>query len=151
MMRNTFLLMMGLSLLVGLGLGFSPANVLSEEPRTSPAANIAGSHLLDGKKYQGPTGEKGKPAHHVDLLSFSDGIFTSSACFQYGFKGGPYSTTMVDKAIHFQATTISPTHGKMEWQGTVIGDAIEVSYSWTKKRWLWTTFREYWLKGRLVE
>ena len=111
----------------------------------------AASGVLDGKKFVGPTGEKGKKVHHEDVLSFSDGTFTSSMCFQYGFKGGPYTATVEGDSIHFQAETVSPTHGKMEWEGTLKGGTLNVDYTWTKERWLWTTFREYWFKGSLEE
>lgn len=128
-----------------------PGVVRAEESQTDLKSNTAVSHLLDGKKFIGPTGEKGKKVHHEDVLSFSDGKFTSSACFQYGFKGGPYKTTIDGDAIHFLAETISPTHGKMVWQGILKGDTLEVTYNWTKERWLWTTYREYWFKGTLKE
>jgi len=112
-------------------------------------AASAPSGLLDGKKFVGKTGEKGKKVHHEDVLSFSDGKFTSSGCFKYGFKDGPYTATVEGDSIHFQAETISPTHGKMVWKGTMKGDTLNVDYTWTKERWLWTTFREYWFKGFL--
>jgi hypothetical protein len=51
------------------------------------ANRIVASHILDSKAFIGPTGEKGKKVHHEDVLRFSDGKFTSSECFQYGFKG----------------------------------------------------------------
>ena len=112
---------------------------------------LAASGVLDGKKFVGPTGEKGKKVHHEDVLSFSDGTFTSSECFQYGFKGGPYTATIEGDSIHFQAVTVSPTHGKMEWKGTLKDGTLDVTYTWTKERWLWTTFRESWFKGTLKE
>jgi hypothetical protein len=126
-----------------------PLIVGAEESQSDLRSNTAVSHLLDGKKFIGPTGEKGKKVHHEDILSFSDGKFTSSECFQYGFKGGPYTTTIEGDTIHFQAETISPTHGKMVWQGTLKGDTLDVAYNWTKERWFWTTFREYWYRGNL--
>ena len=131
---------------------FSFALILAACLSPTPAAaqeNITPSHILHGKKFIGPTGEKGKKVHHEDALRFSDGKFTSSECFQYGFKGGPYTTAIEGDTIHFQAETISPTHGKMVWQGTLQGDTLEVTYTWTKERWFWTTFREYWFKGTL--
>ena len=121
----------------------------AQERQTDLESNFVASHLLDGKKFIGPTGEKGKKIHHEDVLEFSDGKFTSSECFQYGFKGGPYTTTIEGDMIHFQAETISPTHGKMVWQGTLKGDTLDVTYSWTKERWFWTTFKEYWFTGTL--
>ena len=126
-----------------------PLIVGAEESQSDLRSNTAVSHLLDGKKFIGPTGEKGKKVHHEDILSFSDGKFTSSECFQYGFKGGPYTTTIEGDTIHFQAETISPMHGKMVWQGTLKGDTLDVAYNWTKERWFWTTFREYWYRGNL--
>lgn len=108
-------------------------------------------HLLDGMKFKGPTGEKGKKDHHTDILSFQEGLFTSSECYQFGFKGGTYTATVQGGVIRFQAETISPTHGKMEWAGTLKGETLEVDYSWTRERWLWTTYRQYWFKGELVK
>jgi hypothetical protein len=126
-----------------------PVVILAEESQNNLRSNRAVSHLLDGKKFVGPTGEKGKKVHHEDVLKFSDGKFTSSECFQYGFKGGPYTTAIEGDTIHFQAVTISPTHGKMAWRGTLQGDTLNVTYSWTKERWFWTTYREYWFRGTL--
>jgi len=126
-----------------------PLIVGAAESQRDLRSNTAVSHLLDGKKFIGPTGEKGKKVYHEDVLSFSDGKFTSSECFQYGFKGGPYTTTIEGDTIHFQAETISPTHGKMVWQGTLKGNTLDVTYNWTKERWFWTTFREYWYRGNL--
>ena len=111
----------------------------------------AASGLLDGKRFEGPTGEKGKKEHHVDTLIFEEGRFTSTACFEYGFESGPYTATAEDGTVRFKAVTLSPTHGKMEWSGTLRGEELEVDYNWTKERWLWTTFREYWFKGSLVK
>lgn len=121
----------------------------AEESTRLAADDIAASHILDGKKFIGPTGEKGKKVHHEDQLSFKDGQFTSSACFQYGFEGGPYTATIQGEVVHFKAETVSPTHGKMVWKGTLRGEILEVVYSWTKERWLWTTYREYWFRGKL--
>ena len=142
---NTILLFFAMVTAIGLG----PVVVEAEEGQIELKSNTAVSHLLDGKKFSGPTGEKGKKVHHEDVLSFRDGKFTSSECFQYGFKGGPYTITIEGDTIHFQAETISPTHGKMVWQGTLKGDTLDVTYNWTKERWFWTTFREYWFRGTL--
>ena len=128
-----------------------PIAAVAEESGKSVQDNIAAAHILDGKKFIGPTGEKGKKVHHEDVLTFSDGKFTSSECFQYGFKGGPYTATVEAESIHFHAETTSPTHGKMVWDGTLKGGTLDVTYSWTKARWFWTTFREYWFKGSLVK
>ncbi len=134
---------------IGSALCFGPLIVGAEESRDNLEATSAVSHLLEGKKFIGPTGEKGKKTHHEDVLSFSNGKFTSSMCFEYGFTGGPYTAWTEGDLIHFQADTVSPTHGKMRWKGFLKGETMEVEYSWTKERWLWTTYREYWFKGTL--
>ena len=145
-LRNT-----GLYLALFLAANLISTTTLAEESGKSARDDVAASHILDGKKFIGPTGEKGKKVHHEDVLTFSDGKFTSSECFQYGFKGAPYTATLRADSIHFHAVTTSPTHGKMEWDGTLKGDSLDVTYSWTKERWFWTTFREYWFKGSLVK
>ena len=133
-------------ILVGLTVTFVALSAATGVEAASTASGV-----LDGKKFVGPTGEKGKKVDHEDELSFSDGKFTSSACFPYGFKSGPYTATVDGDSIHFQAVTLSPTHGKMEWKGTFKDGTLDVTYSWTKARWLWTTHREYWFKGSLKE
>lgn len=129
----------------------NPTPTVAGDSQGSAPKNIPAAHILDGKKFIGPTGEKGKEVHHEDVLSFADGEFTSSKCFEFGFKGGPYVATVEADLIHFYAETTSPTHGKMVWKGTLKGDTLDVSYTWTKKRWLWTTFREYWFQGTPVK
>jgi len=124
--------------------GTEPGQI--ESDRKNAAANI-----LDGKKFKGRTGEKGKKTHHEDILVFDDGRFTSIECFQFGFESGPYTAAAQSDAIRFKAVTRSPTHGKMEWEGLLKGDTLDVTYSWTKERWLWTTHRVYWFKGTLVK
>jgi len=123
----------------------------TEEAPAGAGQKSTAANILDGKKFKGQTGEVGKKTHHEDLLVFDGGHFTSTECYQFGFKSGPYTATVEQDAIRFKAVTHSPTHGKMEWEGTVRGDTLEVSYSWTKERWLWTTFRKYWFKGTLVQ
>jgi hypothetical protein len=141
----------GLYFALFLAVWLNPIATVAEESEKSDRDNVAASHLLDGKKFIGPTGEKGKKVHHEDVLTFSDGKFTSSECFQYGFKGSPYTATLEADSILFHAVTTSPTHGKMVWDGTLKGDTLDVTYSWTKERWFWTTFREYWFKGSLAK
>jgi hypothetical protein len=82
-----------------------PVIVEAEESQGDLKSHTAVSHLLDGKKFIGPTGEKGKKVHHEDILKFSGGKFTSPECFQYGFKGGLYTATIEGDAIHFQIDT----------------------------------------------
>ena len=136
-------------LAIAAALCFGPLMAKAADSQNNPAATAAVSHLLDGKRFKGPTGERGKKTHHEDVLVFQNGQFTSTMCFEYGFTGGPYTAWVDGDVIHFTAETLSSTHGKMNWKGTLQGDTMVVDYSWTKKRWLWTTYREYWFKGTL--
>lgn len=123
----------------------------SQKTEGDAHGNTAVSHILDGKKFIGQTGERGKKAHHEDILSFSDGIFTSAACLQSGFGSGVYTALIDSDGIHFEAEIISPAHGKLAWKGTLRGDILDVTYTWSKKRWFWTILRQYWFKGRIAQ
>ncbi|MFQ5993258.1 MAG: hypothetical protein ACE5NA_12540 [Nitrospiraceae bacterium] len=119
---------------------------------TDPAAkHIPASRVLDGKKFFGPGGAKGKKPHHNDELVFKDGTFRSVQCNKHGFGAAPYTTTIQGDVVHFQAETTSPTQGKIVWQGTMNGDTLEATFLWTKERWYWTIRNEYWFKGTLQE
>jgi hypothetical protein len=111
------------------------------------------SHLLDGKTFTGLNGEKGQPLDpdEAEEIVFDNGRFISTTCNKYNFSDAAYSASKVGSSTHFQAVTLSPTHGKIVWQGTVHGDQAEVTFVWTKERWYWNTHREYWFKGSLKQ
>ena len=118
---------------------------------TVPVLASETSHLLDGKTFTGLNGEKGQdldPDESEEIV-FNNGRFISTTCNKYNFSDVTYSASKVGDGIHFQAVTLSPTHGKIEWQGVVHGDQAEVTFVWTKERWYWNTHREYWFKGNL--
>ena len=79
---------------------------------------------------------------------FENGRFLSLACEPYNFGDSPYTARRVGDAIHFQAETVSPTHGRIAWQGVVEGDTARVTFVWTRQRWYWDIRREYWFQGR---
>lgn len=107
--------------------------------------------ILDGKSYTGKSGEKGKEASEDEEIVFSDGKLHSVGCEPWGFNDGEYKAMQSgeDKKIQFEAETESPKHGRIVWKGTVEGDTIDVSYTWTKKGWLGTKTKEKWFKGTL--
>ncbi len=119
---------------------------------TDPAAkHVVASRVLDGKKFAGPGGAKGRKPHHNDELVFEDGMFRSAQCEKWGFGAGPYTATIQGDTVHFRAETTSPTQGNLVWQGKVRGDTLEATFLWTKERWYWTIRNEYWFKGTLQE
>lgn len=109
--------------------------------------------LLDGKAFVGLNGEKGReldPDEHEEIV-FDNGRFVSTTCYQYAFGDAPYSARRIGDSIHFEAVTLSPTHGKIAWQGIVTGEQARMTFVWTKERWYWDIHREYWFEGRLKQ
>ena len=109
------------------------------------------SNLLDGKTFIGFNGEKGKdldPDEDEELV-FQNGRLLSISCNKYNFADAAYSAVAVGDSVHFEAITVSPTHGEIAWKGVVHGDQAEVSFVWTKVRWYWDTHREYWFRGSI--
>lgn len=115
----------------------------------SPISGAELSHLLDGKTFVGKNGEKGQPLdpNQDEELVFQDGRFTSVSCFPYNFGSSEYSAQVVGDSIHFEAVTMSPSHGKIAWKGIVKDGTAEATFVWTKERWYWNTHREYWFQG----
>lgn len=107
------------------------------------------SHLLDGRRFVGLNGEKGRELdpHEREEIVFEDGQFRSVSCDPYGFGSAPYSAQVVADTIRFEAVTHSPTHGTISWRGQVRGERAEMTFEWVKKRWYWDTRREYWFNG----
>ncbi len=123
----------------------------TEDP--GPPGGGSPSRLLDGKTFLVKSGELGSEAsHHDDYLIFRDGMFVSTDCAELlDFRASAYSATRQGDAIRFQADSTSPTHGRMIWDGTMRGDAMDATARWIDKRWYWTIDRMYWFKGNLFE
>jgi hypothetical protein len=117
----------------------------------APAQPQEPSQLLDGKTFTGLNGEKGSnlDPDEAEEIVFANGRFISTTCNRYNFSDAAYSASEIGNEIHFHAVTLSPTHGKIEWRGIVRGDEAEMTFIWTKERWYWDTYREYWFKGSL--
>jgi len=110
----------------------------------------AAKGVLDGKTFLSQTGETGKKASGEDELKFQDGKLYSVGCAEWGFDAGSYTTRGDGDNIYFEAETSSPKHGKILWKGTVLGDKINATYVWTKKRWYWKdAHQEKWFEGSL--
>lgn len=75
-----------------------------------------------------------------DDLVFGDGTFQSINCQTYcNFGWSNYETKIQNDVIHFTATTRCPeAPHTVVWYGTVTGDEIEISGTWTTRRWYWT-------------
>ena len=102
---------------------------------------------LNGLRFAGQTGEKGKGDHHEDTITFSNGMFRSLDCENWGFSAGPYTVEKKGEAYHFKSTLMSPDRGRLEWSGKIVGDRAVATFRWTHERWYWTIKRDYWFEG----
>ncbi len=108
-----------------------------------PVSAIAGGPL-DGQAFV-IEGEKN------EVLSFENGEFNSSACEKYGFGKANYTTHATGEGTAFTANTSSAKHGNMVWTGTVAGDTVKGSYTWTKQGWFRTKTKTKEFTGALKE
>ena len=109
---------------------------------------VAGVNL-DGLTFIGEIGKKGQKAGDRDEFIFRNGTFRSTACDRFGFGPGAYGVTHghQGKEAQFQAQTISPTDGKMTWNGKVTAwNRIEGTSVWEKPG---QAPVENWFKGTL--
>ncbi|MCU7873056.1 MAG: hypothetical protein KZQ91_09965 [Candidatus Thiodiazotropha sp. (ex Lucinoma borealis)] len=114
------------------------------------AANvlIPENNPLDGSQFHGLTGELGKGDHHKDTITFKNGQFRSLDCEDLGFEPAPYSVKKIGDSYHFTSTLLSTDRGKLEWEGSILGDNAEAKFRWLHKRWYWNIDRQYWFRGK---
>ena len=84
-----------------------------------------------------------------DILSFSNGKFSSKICRRFNFADAPYWIRVEGDRTHFLAELKSPTDGSMRWQGTIRGDTLEGTMRWRRERWYWTIDATHEIRGRL--
>lgn len=100
---------------------------------------------LDGKTFSGEFGQRNKKKEGNDTFIFKDGRFRSTACDPYGFGDAPYTTSLSANVTTFEAQTVSPREGTINWKGTVKGEVLEGTFIWTKPKKKKGV--EYWFKA----
>lgn len=89
---------------------------------------------LDGKTYSVTVSEKDKTSETTpDELIFKDGTFFSADCEQYGFSPASYASSSEDNKTTFTSTLTSEKEGQSDWNGTVEGENISGSFTWSKE------------------
>jgi len=127
---------------------------LNGSGKTEATPVTGGAYTLDGQKFSarivrdGGSGD-GKNPGLGDILSFTDGKFSSEICRRYNFVDAPYWVRREGDKIHFLAELKSPTDGTMRWQGTIRGDTLEGTMQWRRKRWYWTIDATHKIRGKL--
>jgi len=133
---------------------WSQSSAANGETKSFP--HVAGAHPLDGRNFgtrivrdDADSDKKNPPLG--DILSFSNGRFSSEICRRYNFADAPYWIRVEGDQVHFLAELKSPTDGTMLWKGTVRGNTLEGTMQWTKERWYWTINAEHKIRGELQE
>jgi len=107
---------------------------------------------LDGQSFVGEVGKMGARGDTPDELIFAKGQLRSTDCDQYGFGAAPYTVVTEGKRTLFRATTVSPDNGQIAWSGSIEGDMLEATFTWTNERRFWFDAEEkYWFKAKLKE
>ncbi|HEY8243874.1 MAG: hypothetical protein ACHQJ7_04155 [Vicinamibacteria bacterium] len=116
------------------------------------AAGASAQGLLDGQRFVGDLGEKGKAAdERNDVLTFAGGQFHSNVCDKWSFGKGSYKATRVGDAIAFETETVSETDGRLVWRGTIKGDELEGTFvHYRKPAWYRPNPEpiEHWVKAK---
>lgn len=97
-------------------------------PAFAAEANLSAD--LDGTTYSVTVGT-GDSSWDDDLV-FSGGTFRSTACDEYGFFAESYSAATVSQGISFESHGTSAEHGTSHWQGTLTGDTVTGTLTWTQ-------------------
>ena len=90
-----------------------------------PADSDFNANPLDGRSFHGIVLEAGKTEGDADTLLFANGRFRSTACDRYDYGDGPYTARCEGESIHFDAETVSPRFGRLQWRGTITGARLD--------------------------
>ena len=107
--------------------------------------------ILDDKVFLGRYTENHISTVNEEKLTFMDGELHSMVYARKGFAKGEYTAVVKQDGIHFEAVTMSPEEGTIDWRGIVSGNSIVVNYQWRKKGWLTDTIRDYSFTGTIVK
>lgn len=117
------------------------------------AASVAYAQdgLLDDKVFMGRYTENHISTVKEEKLTFMDGMLHSMVFARKGFAKGDYTAVVKQDGIHFEAVTVSPEQGTIDWRGIVSADSIVVKYQWRKRGWLSDRVRDYSFIGTIVK
>jgi hypothetical protein len=93
---------------------------------------LAGA-ALDGKSFHGKLKEVGKKDGNGDTFEFKDGQFRSTACEREGFHYGAYTVEGSGENYTFTAKVTNKKGETMDWRGTVTGDTVTGTATFTSE------------------
>jgi hypothetical protein len=82
---------------------------------------------FDGKHFAGQCGVAGKTDGSKEVVTFQNGMFTSSYCLSQGFKPAPYTRETKEGVASFKSEQTDPKMGTLVWEGTITGDTLTAS------------------------
>lgn len=111
-----------------------------------------GNGPLDGMTFVAELGLNGKPKDIKDTFVFANGTFLSKECeFRCKYPARPYFVRKNGKMTQFLSETKCPyKDAKITWRGTIDGDTVKGTSTWTIKRWYWTVENTFEFAGTLV-
>lgn len=113
----------------------------------------AGTGPLDGLRFDTEMGLQGKPAELVDYLQFQDGLFMSRECEdRCNYPPSAYLARAVEGGTDFIVEAYCPTKSTtMVWRGSVRGDDVSGTVTWTSQRWYWDTTQVLAFNGQVSD
>jgi hypothetical protein len=82
---------------------------------------------LDGRRFEGIFLQRGKTSGDADTITFANGRFRSGACDRYGYGDAAYRATTQGDSVAFEAETLSPKYGRLQWKGMVRGNKLDAT------------------------
>jgi len=123
---------------------------------TGDAARIdtleaTGPGPLDGRSFGGMIGPEDGPRDVADRFVFEDGTFVSKECeTRCNYPARPYEATRTGEGWRFRSVTRCPgKDATIVWTGTVEGDTLTGTATWTIRRWYWTLERDFTFEAHL--
>lgn len=104
-------------------------------------ADAPGQGALDGLRFDTTMGPAGRPPEVEDYVQFDQGLFMSRECTdRCNYPPSAYLTRDVGETTTFFVEAFCPTKDTtMVWRGTIDGNTVAGTVTWTSKRLLWST------------
>ena len=134
-------------------LGYGP-NIAAGKNKAHKIENMApvgDKGPLDGMEFVGKLGPEGKPKDVEDRFVFSDGTFVSKECeLRCDYPARAYFINKAGDETEFISNTKCPyKDAEITWHGTVQGNRISGTATWTVRRWYWTVTNTFEFEGQL--
>lgn len=136
-----------------LSLMLLPAIANHQTGSGEPMSTAHQSGPLDGKVFVGKLGPEGKVKDIADVFVFENGTFVSKECeLRCDYPARPYFIRELQGKTEFLSHTKCPyKDAEIVWHGTVDGNRISGTATWTLKRWYWTVVNRYDFEGELED